>query len=32
MIHPTAIISNKANIGDNVSIGPYCIIDETCKL
>lgn len=26
MIHPTAIIDPKAQIGDNVSIGPYCII------
>lgn len=27
-IHPTAIISPKANIADNVSVGPYCVIDE----
>ena len=26
-IHNTAIISSKAKIGDNVSIGPYCNID-----
>lgn len=26
VIHPTAIISPEANIGDNVSIGPYCVI------
>ena len=27
MIHPTAIIDPGAKIGDNVSIGPYCIIE-----
>ena len=32
MIHPTAIISNKASIGDNVIIGPYCIIDKHVTL
>ena len=32
MIHPTAIISKKANIDDNVVIGPYCIIDEQVTL
>ncbi len=26
-IHPTAIISNKANIGDNVTVGPNAIIE-----
>ena len=25
-IHPTAIVDNKANIGENVSIGPYSTI------
>ena len=25
-IHPTAIVDNKASIGENVSIGPYSII------
>ena len=28
IIHKTALISNKAKIGDNVSIGPYCIIED----
>ena len=28
MIHPTAIVSDKARIGDNVTIGPYCVVDE----
>ncbi|MGJ8664103.1 MAG: acyl-ACP--UDP-N-acetylglucosamine O-acyltransferase [Marinicella sp.] len=27
MIHPTAIIDPKAQIGNNVSIGPYCIVE-----
>jgi UDP-3-O-[3-hydroxymyristoyl] glucosamine N-acyltransferase len=27
-IHPTAIISQKAILGSNVSIGPYCIVGE----
>lgn len=26
--HPTAIVSPKAQIDDNVSIGPYCIIED----
>ena len=26
MIHPTAIIDPKADIGNNVTIGPYCIV------
>ena len=28
IIHKTALISNKAIIGNNVSIGPYCIIED----
>jgi UDP-N-acetylglucosamine acyltransferase len=28
MIHQTAIISPKAQIGNNVKIGPYCIVGE----
>ena len=32
MIHPTAIVSNKANINKNVIIGPYCIIGEKVTL
>ncbi len=31
-IHPTAIVSSKAEIGDNVEIGPFCIIDENVKI
>ena len=32
MIHPTAIISSKSHISQNVRIGPYCIIDENVYL
>jgi len=32
MIHPTAVISKKANIHDEVKIGPFCIIDEGVTL
>lgn len=28
MIHPTAIVSEKAEIADGVAIGPYCIIGD----
>ena len=28
MIHPTAIVSDKASIADDVSIGPYCVIGD----
>lgn len=31
-IHPTAIISEKAQIGDNVEIGPYSIIGDNVKI
>lgn len=27
-IHPTAVVSARAQIGDGVKIGPYCIIDD----
>ena len=32
MIHPTAIISPKAELGKNVRIGPYCIIGANVTL
>lgn len=32
MIHPTAIISPKAELGKNVRIGPYCIIGPDVTL
>ena len=28
MIHPTAIIDRRAEIGGEVEIGPYCVIEE----
>ncbi|MEW9797630.1 acyl-ACP--UDP-N-acetylglucosamine O-acyltransferase [Alteromonas sp. CYL-A6] len=28
MIHPTAVISDKATIGENVEIGPFCVVDD----
>lgn len=31
-IHTTAIISNKAKIGENVEIGPYCIIGDDVEI
>ncbi len=31
-IHTTAVISNKAQIGKNVSIGPYCVIGDNVKI
>ena len=30
--HHTSIISNKAELGINVTIGPYCIINENVKI
>jgi len=27
-IHPTAVVDSKARIGDNVTIGPYCVVRE----
>ena len=30
--HHTSIISKKAEIGENVTIGPYCIINDNVKL
>jgi len=31
-IHPTAIIHNGARLGDNVTVGPYCIIGPDVKI
>ena len=28
LIHPSAIVSDKAQIGSNVRIGPYCVIED----
>lgn len=30
--HPTAIVSSKAQIDDNVKIGPYCIIEDNVTI
>ena len=27
-IHPSAVVSDKAIIGENVKVGPFCTIDE----
>ncbi len=32
MIHPSAIISETAHIGENVTIGPYCIVGEEVSI
>lgn len=32
MIHPTAIVSDKAQLGDDCFIGPYCIIGDEVVL
>lgn len=31
-IHPTAIVSNKAEIHDTVEIGPYCIVGDNVSI
>ena len=31
-IHPTAVIYDNASIGDNVQIGPYCIVGSDVGL
>jgi UDP-N-acetylglucosamine acyltransferase len=32
MIHPTAIVSAKAELGREVEIGPYCVIGDGVQL
>ena len=32
MIHPTAVISENVNIGDNVTIGPFCVVDDNVTI
>jgi len=32
MIHPTAIVSGKAELGENVRIGPYCVIGDGVRI
>jgi UDP-N-acetylglucosamine acyltransferase len=31
-IHPTALISSEARLGDNVSVGPWAIIGDGCEI
>ncbi len=31
-IHPTSVVSNKAELGENVSIGPFCVVDEHVRV
>ena len=31
-IHPTALVSNKAQLGDNVEIGAFSIIGDEVKI
>ncbi|MAI38538.1 MAG: acyl-ACP--UDP-N-acetylglucosamine O-acyltransferase [Pseudomonadota bacterium] len=32
MIHPTAVISESATIGENVTIGPFCVVDDNVTI
>jgi UDP-N-acetylglucosamine acyltransferase len=32
VIHPTAVISEKATIGENVTIGPFCVVDDDVSI
>jgi UDP-3-O-[3-hydroxymyristoyl] glucosamine N-acyltransferase len=31
-IHPTAVVSKTANIGEDAHIGPYCFVDEQAEI
>ena len=31
-IHPTAIVSSKAELGDGVTVGPFCLIADNVKI
>ncbi len=31
-IHPTAIVSSQAELGDRVTIGPYCVIEDDVQI
>lgn len=31
-VHPTAVVSEKSQIGRNVAIGPYCVIEENVTI
>lgn len=32
MIHPTSVVSDKAQIGNNVEIGPFCLIGDNVEI
>lgn len=32
MIHPTAVISENATLGNNVQVGPFCVVDDDVVL
>lgn len=32
MIHPTAVISKEAKVGDNTKIGPFCVIGKSVEI
>lgn len=32
MIHPTAVVSDKASIGENVKVGPFCVVGEDVSI
>ena len=32
MIHPTAVVDKRAQLADDVEIGPYCVIDKGVKI
>lgn len=31
-VHPTAVVSSKAELGDGVCVGPFCVIDEHVRV
>ena len=31
-VHPTAIVSNKANLGSNIKIGPYAVVGDDVEI
>jgi len=31
-VHPTSVVSEKAELGENVCIGPFCVIDEHVRV
>ncbi|MGE5195115.1 MAG: acyl-ACP--UDP-N-acetylglucosamine O-acyltransferase [Deltaproteobacteria bacterium] len=32
VIHPTAVVSPKARLGDGVSIGPFCVVEDDVEI